>query len=275
MVTQFDVGQWRLKFATALGRIPFPIPGIVLTLAAIAVLSVAFGATSLLSSQPSYVRYGVPVFLCLPFLIAHIFDRRGFAAQSLSLVLSVLATFLGASLAFIQSDIQSLQEDKATFSRMLDRVMYQMSAINEGHDAVRIDKVSDRVGYNEYYLTSLLAVITSDKASQFLTLKQTYELDLSYRALLAYVHDADDAAKPIDQRRQNLVYFFTVVHGTYANSCALREAINGNFDYSSLDAVTNPAGFISFLPLPEKVLAVLPRVCRTVPTMQEVYKRRR
>jgi hypothetical protein len=212
--------------------------------------SLVFWDTGPLRSQPSYVRYGLPAFFLLPFAIAYAIDRSNIRLQFVAVTTGIAATFLGTTLAFVQADIQSAANERETFSRMLEGVMDELSDVDEGREMFT-EADLHRQGFVHQF-DRLRALRIADLQYKFLTRPQRYELDLALRALATYDQAYRDGGRARDDRLGNRRNYFGVVDGLYANLCALRHHVRGEFDmqrvYGAIQGASRPGRATRRLP---------------------------
>lgn len=69
--------------------------------------------SNVLQSQPLYVRVSIPCLLIATFAIPWFLDRPNIHTQTVSILITIVATFFGVSIAFVQASLQGDLNGKA------------------------------------------------------------------------------------------------------------------------------------------------------------------
>jgi hypothetical protein len=249
-------------------RCIFPIVWGILFLGAIYVCRLAASLIPIIKEEPSYVQWGIPILIFAPIYFIILFDIENLRTQSLTVFLTLAATFLGTSLAFIQADIQNAQGEREIFARAIEMATFDLAMGYGGASMLSLSDI-DYVGYQDFFMSGLRDFINSEKTAKFLKASQIYDLQLAYEAIFMYRDGARDKSKTGPDRLEDAKWYYRSVKGFYSNLCSMRASIYDNFDYSAVEKWIAPR-FIANSPgdsmTYDNLIALIPEKCRQVPS---------
>jgi len=188
-----------------------------------------------LEAQPRWVQVGTPVLLLGTFAVPWVFDRANIHEQTVSISVTVVATFFGAFLAFLMNTLQGDVTGRATLHDTITGVMKEL-------DAAYLPFWLTSVSPNEITRESfqgLSGLLGSSLAAPYLSEPVTSELAFAAESLRNYSAVVADSSKEMSKRQEYLKRYRMALESTYLRLCMLNYAYDhngGTFDSSLVHA---------------------------------------
>jgi hypothetical protein len=266
MMSQKNGGHRR---AISLGEISTRYIGrrtVIVAISCIAIASVFLGlaAVPFAIKEPWQIRLVLAATAIVPFALIFLFDQADKTAAALSIVASILGTFLGASIAFMQSDFQAKQSDKDTLIRQIDRALMTISLMHETWKNARGDVKKFFFRESDYSLVA--ALLVSDKLPEFIGNITLYDMDYAYEAITVM---SREALHPEHQKADVALGNVGIAQrALYGDLCTIRAFLAGEYDTAQLGR----GGPRFFTNGTSEIWAKAPKVCQSVLPYSTIFK---